>query len=304
MRKDKVIRKGKSGKMGMVKKIIVTGGNGQLGRAINKVYQDSTEYECVNTDVGELDITKIDDVNRFVAEVKPYAIINCAAHTNVNGCETDVDNAYRINAIGPRNLSIAASRYHAKLMHISTDYVFDGQADVPYTEFDTPNPKAVYGRTKLAGEQFVKAFAREYFIIRTAWLYGEGKNFVRTMLGLAQNHDRVTVVGDQYGSPTSADELAKEIAYLLPTDNFGLFHGTCEGITNWADFTREIYRLTGKSTVVETVTTEQYDKNVSGVVAPRPAYSVLENYMLKLTTDHMFADWEKAIAEYIKNLSF
>lgn len=304
MRKDKVIRKGKSGKMGMVKKIIVTGGNGQLGRAINKVYQDSTEYECVNTDVGELDITKIDDVNRFVAEVKPYAIINCAAHTNVNGCETDVDNAYRINAIGPRNLSIAASRYHAKLMHISTDYVFDGQADVPYTEFDTPNPKAVYGRTKLAGEQFVKAFAREYFIIRTAWLYGEGKNFVRTMLGLAQNHDRVTVVGDQYGSPTSADELAKAIAYLLPTDNFGLFHGTCEGITNWADFTREIYRLTGKSTVVETVTTEQYDKNVSGVVAPRPAYSVLENYMLKLTTDHMFADWEKAIAEYIKNLSF
>ncbi len=290
--------------MGMVKKIIVTGGNGQLGRAINKVYQDGTEYECVNTDVGELDITKIDDVNRFVAEVKPYAIINCAAHTNVNGCETDVDNAYRINAIGPRNLSIAASRYHAKLMHISTDYVFDGQADVPYTEFDTPNPKAVYGRTKLAGEQFVKAFAREYFIIRTAWLYGEGKNFVRTMLGLAQNHDRVTVVGDQYGSPTSADELAKAIAYLLPTDNFGLFHGTCEGITNWADFTREIYRLTGKSTVVETVTTEQYDKNVSGVVAPRPAYSVLENYMLKLTTDHMFADWEKAIAEYIKNLSF
>ncbi|MDE6983167.1 MAG: dTDP-4-dehydrorhamnose reductase, partial [Lachnospiraceae bacterium] len=255
-------------------------------------------------DVGELDITKIDDVNRFVAEVKPYAIINCAAHTNVNGCETDVDNAYRINAIGPRNLSIAASRYHAKLMHVSTDYVFDGQADVPYTEFDTPNPKAVYGRTKLAGEQFVKAFAREYFIIRTAWLYGEGKNFVRTMLGLAQNHDRVTVVGDQYGSPTSADELAKAIAYLLPTDNFGLFHGTCEGITNWADFTREIYRLTGKSTVVETVTTEQYDKNVSGVVAPRPAYSVLENYMLKLTTDHMFADWEKAIAEYIKNLSF
>ena len=304
MRKDKVIRKGKSGKMGMVKKIIVTGGNGQLGRAINKVYQDSTEYECVNTDVGELDITTIDDVNRFVAEVKPYAIINCAAHTNVNGCETDVDNAYRINAIGPRNLSIAASRYHAKLMHVSTDYVFDGQADVPYTEFDTPNPKAVYGRTKLAGEQFVKAFAREYFIIRTAWLYGEGKNFVRTMLGLAQNHDRVTVVGDQYGSPTSADELAKAIAYLLPTDNFGLFHGTCEGITNWADFTREIYRLTGKSTVVETVTTEQYDKNVSGVVAPRPAYSVLENYMLKLTTDHMFADWEKAIAEYIKNLSF
>ena len=290
--------------MSVVKKIIVTGCNGQLGRAINKIYQDSTVYECVNTDVGELDITNVESVDRFVADVKPYAIINCAAHTNVNGCETDVDNAYRINAVGPRNLSIAASRYHAKLMHISTDYVFDGQASSPYTEFDVPNPQAVYRKTKLAGEQFVREFAREYFIIRTAWLYGDGKNFVRTMLGLAQKHDKVTVVGDQFGSPTSADELAGAIAHLLPTDNFGLFHGTCEGITNWADFTREIYRLAGKSTAVETVTTEQYGKSVTGVVAPRPAYSVLENYMLKLTTDYMFADWQKAAAEYIKGLSF
>lgn len=285
-----------------MKKIIVTGCNGQLGRAINKLYQGSTEYECVNTDVGELDITDIDKVDRFVGEIRPFAIVNCAAHTNVNGCETDIDNAYKINAIGPRNLAIAAQRHQARLMHISTDYVFDGQADTPYTEFDIPNPKAVYGKTKLAGENFVKEFARDYFIIRTAWLYGEGKNFVRTMLGLSQNHDRVTVVGDQFGSPTSADELAKAIAYLLPTDNFGLFHGTCEGITNWADFTREIYRLAGKSTVVETVTTEQYDKNTTGIVAPRPAYSVLENYMFKLTTDFMFADWEKAISEYIKGL--
>lgn len=282
-----------------MKKIIVTGCNGQLGCALNKIYQDSTEYECVNTDVAELDITNIDDVNRLVSEVKPYAIINCAAHTNVNGCETDIDNAYKINAIGPRNLSIAATRYHAKLMHISTDYVFDGQANTPYTEFDTPNPKAVYGKTKLAGEEFVKQFAQDYFIIRTAWLYGDGKNFVKTMLGLAQNHDKVTVVGDQFGSPTSADELARAVAYLLPTDNFGLFHGTCEGMTNWADFTREIYRLAGKTTVVETVTTQEYDKNAKGVVAPRPAYSVLENYMFKLTTNYMFADWKKAIAEYL-----
>ncbi|MBO5031632.1 MAG: dTDP-4-dehydrorhamnose reductase [Lachnospiraceae bacterium] len=285
-----------------MKKIIVTGCNGQLGRAINKIYHNSTEYECVNTDVGELDITNIDAVKQLVSEVRPYAIINCAAHTNVNGCENDIDNAYKINAIGPRNLSIAASDCNAKLMHISTDYVFDGHADTPYTEFDTPNPKAVYGKTKLAGENFVREFAKDYFIIRTAWLYGDGKNFVKTMLGLSENHDKVTVVGDQFGSPTSADELAKAIAYLLPTDNFGLFHGTCEGITNWADFTREIYRLAGKSTVVETVTTEQYDKNTTGIVAPRPAYSVLENYMLKLTTNHMFADWEKAIAEYIKEL--
>ena len=286
------------------KKIIVTGCNGQLGRAINKIYQGSTAYECVNTDVAELDITKIEEVDRFVAEVKPYAIINCAAHTNVNACETDVDNAYKINAVGPRNLSIAAARYHAKLMHISTDYVFDGHASTPYTEFDTPSPNSVYGKTKLAGECFVKEFAGEYFIVRTAWLYGDGKNFVKTMLGLAANRDQVTVVGDQFGSPTSADELARMIAHLLPTDNFGVFHGTCEGITNWADFTRAFYRLAGISTEVKTVTTEEYDRNTTGIVAPRPAYSVLDNYMLRLTTDYRFADWEKAIADYIKSLSF
>lgn len=285
-----------------MKKLIVTGANGQLGRAINQVYNDSSEYECVNTDVNDLDITNIDAVLRFVEEIKPYAIINCAAHTNVNGCETDVDNAYRINAIGPRNLSIAATRAGAKLMHVSTDYVFDGHATSPYTEFDLPNPEAVYGKTKLAGEQFVRDFARDWFIIRTAWLYGDGKNFVKTMLGLSETHDRVTVVGDQFGSPTSANELAKAIAVLLPTDNYGLFHGTCEGITNWADFTREIYRLAGRTTQVVTVTSEEYEKNTTGVVAPRPSYSVLENYMLKLTTNHMFADWEKAIAEYVKNM--
>ncbi len=289
--------------MSASKKIIVTGCNGQLGRAINKIYQNSTEYECVNTDVAELDITQIEAVDKFVSEVKPYAIINCAAHTNVNACETDVDNAYKINAIGPRNLSIAASRVHAKLMHISTDYVFDGHASTPYTEFDATAPKTVYGKTKLAGEYFVKEFAKEYFIVRTAWLYGDGKNFVKTMLGLAKNHDKVTVVGDQFGSPTSADELAGMIAHLLPTDNFGVFHGTCEGVTNWADFTRAFYGLAGISTVVETVTTEEYDKNTTGIVAPRPAYSVLDNYMLRLTTNYRFADWEKAIADYIKSLS-
>lgn len=285
-----------------MKKIIVTGCNGQLGRAINQIYDKSKEYQCVNTDVAELDITNIDAVMSFVNEVKPYAIINCAAHTNVNGCETDVDNAYRINAIGPRNLSIAATNNNAKMVHVSTDYVFDGNANKPYIEFDQTNPQGIYGKTKLAGENFVKEFAKEYFIVRTAWLYGDGKNFVKTMLGLTEKYDKVTVVGDQYGSPTSATELAKAIACLVPTDNYGLFHGTCEGSTNWADFTREIYRLAGKNTVVETVTTEQYNKNAGGIVAPRPAYSILENYMFKLTTNHMFADWEKAIAEYIKGI--
>lgn len=285
-----------------MKKIIVTGCNGQLGRAINQIYENNTEYECVNTDVAELDITNIDAVTKMVAEVKPYAIINCAAHTNVDACETDVDNAYRINAIGPRNLSIAATQNNAKMVHISTDYVFGGDAASPYLEFDQTAPKSMYGKTKLAGENFVKEFAKEHFIIRTAWLYGDGKNFVKTMLRLSETNDKVRVVCDQFGSPTSAIELAKAIAYLLPTDNYGLFHGTCEGSTNWADFTKEIFRLAGKNTIVEAISSEEYSANAKAAVAPRPSYSILENYMLKLTTNHMFAQWEDAIAEYIKGI--
>lgn len=280
-----------------MKKIIVTGCNGQLGRAVNKLYAGNGAYELVNTDVGELDITDVDQVMAFVREVKPYAIINCAAHTAVDACETEVDMAYRINAIGPRNLSIAATETDAKMIHISTDYVFDGKGSRPYREFDPVGPQGVYGASKLAGENFVRDFADKYFIIRTAWLYGDGKNFVKTMLRLSETHDRVRVVRDQVGSPTSADELAKAIAYLLPTENYGLFHGTCEGDCSWSEFAQEIFSLAGKKTEVEAITTEEY-----GAAASRPAYSILENYMFKLTSDFMFEDWHDAIARYIKEL--
>ena len=186
-----------------MKKILVTGCNGQLGRAINQEYANEAEF--INTDVqaGEgvtaLDITRVDDVLALVRETKPDVIINCAAHTAVDLCEQQWDSAYRINAIGARNLSIAATETDAKLVHVSTDYVFDGNGSRPYTEFDTPNPVSAYGKTKLEGENFVKAFAKKYFILRTAWLYGDGKNFVKTMLRLAENHDKITVVNDQVG---------------------------------------------------------------------------------------------------------
>ncbi len=287
----------KEGEKNTMKKVIVTGCNGQLGRAVNKLYAGDSAYELVNTDVGELDITDVDDVLSFVREIKPYAIINCAAHTAVDACETQGDKAYQINAIGPRNLSIAASETGAKLIHISTDYVFDGKAVTPYTEFSPTGPQGMYGMTKLAGENFVKEFADRYFIIRTAWLYGDGKNFVKTMLRLSETNEKVRVVNDQVGSPTSAEELAKAVAYLLPTENYGLFHGTCEGDCSWAEFTEEIFRLAGKSTAVEKITTKEF-----GAAAPRPAYSILENYMFKLTSDFMFADWHDAIAKYMKEL--
>lgn len=278
-----------------MRKIIVTGCNGQLGRAINQMYKQRTDIELVNTDVQELDITSIDKTMELVRSVKPYAIINCAAHTGVDACETEVDSAYRINAIGPRNLSIAARETGAKLVHISTDYVFAGDADKPYTEFDTPDPQGMYGKTKLAGERFVEQFAKNYFIIRTAWLYGDGKNFVKTMLRLAETKDEVAVVKDQVGNPTSSSELVKIIDALIWTENYGLFHGTCEGICSWADFAEEIFRLAGRNTRVRRITTEEF-----GAPAKRPAYSVLDNYMLRLTCGYTAGDWKDALAEYMK----
>ena len=280
-----------------MKKILVTGCNGQLGRAVNLFFRDNKDISFVNTDVGELDITNIDKVMELAREVQPYAIINCAAHTGVDACETEYDKAFKINAIGPRNLSIAARETGAKLMHISTDYVFDGKGTRPYVETDATNPQGAYGSTKLAGENFVKDFADRYFILRTAWLYGDGKNFAKTMLRLSETNKKVRVVGDQFGSPTSASELTKAIHALLFTENYGVFHATCEGSCSWAEFAREVFRLAGKTTQVEAITTEEF-----GAPAPRPAYSVLENRMFKLTTDFMFADWHDAIAEYMKTL--
>lgn len=289
-----------------MKKILLTGCNGQLGRAIQKEYGDTVEF--LRTDfidaegITRLDISDIDQVMNFARAEKPDAIINCAAFTNVDGCETNEDAAFKANAIGPRNLAIASRETGAKLIHVSTDYVFEGNGTRPYVETDTPNPVSAYGRTKLAGEQFVRDFADRYFILRTAWLYGDGKNFVKTMLGAAQSRDEVSVVCDQKGSPTSAVELAKMIHFLEPTENYGIFHATCEGDTNWAEFTEEIYRRAGLSTKVNHLTSEEYAA-MNPAAANRPKYSILENRMLKLTTDKfMMADWHDALDYYLQNM--
>ena len=276
-----------------MKKILVTGCNGQLGREIQKEYgQEDVLLVC--TDVGDLDISDNAQVMRYMREQQPDVIINCAAYTAVDACEKEWDLAYRINAIGPRNLAIASREVGAKLVHISTDYVFEGNADKPYTEFDEVHPVSAYGRTKLEGERFVQQFAERYFILRTAWLYGDGNNFAKTMLRLAESHDEVRVVCDQFGSPTSTAELAKAIHHLEPSENYGLFHATCEGSCSWADFAEEVFLLAGKSTKVVRVTTEEYASPTR-----RPAYSVLDNYMLRLTADYRMADWKDALRAYL-----
>ncbi|MCR5396885.1 MAG: dTDP-4-dehydrorhamnose reductase [Lachnospiraceae bacterium] len=289
-----------------MKKVLLTGCNGQLGRAIQKEYGDTVSF--IKTDMVEgegitvLDISDINAVMKMARKEQPDVIINCAAFTNVDGCETNEDAAYKANAIGPRNLAIASSEVGAKLIHISTDYVFEGNGTRPYLEFDTPNPVSAYGRTKLAGENFVKEFADKYFILRTAWLYGDGKNFVKTMLRLAETHDEVSVVCDQKGSPTSAVELAKMIHFLEPTDSYGLYHATCEGDTNWADFTETIFKKKGLTTKVNHVTSEEYAA-MNPASANRPKYSILENKMLKLTTDEFaMANWEDALDVYLEEM--
>ena len=281
-----------------MKKMIITGCNGQLGREMNRLYAGNTDIELINTDVDELDITSIDAVMKLAKEVKPYAIINCAASTAVDACETNQDIAFKVNTIGPRNLAIAARETGAKLLHVSTDYVFDGTKETPYYESDPICPQSVYGSTKAEAEKMVQQMADRYFILRTAWLYGDGKNFAKTMLRLAETNDTVKVVGDQYGTPTSAYELAKGIDSLLFSDNYGLFHATCEGSCNWAEFAAEIFRLAGKDTKVQAITTAEY-----GAPANRPAHSVLENYMFKMTNGYLFADWHDAIEKYLKELN-
>ena len=277
-------------------KILITGANGMLAKEVKEKFAKGNDITA--TDVSELDITDEKAVFEFVNNLKPDYIINCAAFTNVDGCEENYDAAFKVNAIGPRNLAMVCEELGSKLVNVSTDYVFDGEPrETQLREYDKVEPQSVYGTTKLQGENYVREFSSKYYIVRTAWLYGDGKNFVKTMLALAENHDELNVVCDQVGTPTSAVELAKMIHYLEGTENYGTFHATCEGSCSWADFAEEIFRLAGKNTKVNHITSEEF-----AAKAPRPSYSILENYMLKLTSDYRFADWHDAIESYIKGM--
>ena len=282
-----------------IKKVLITGCNGQLGRALFTLLKD-TDVEMINTDADTLDICNSTQVNEFVDMYKPDTIINCAAHTAVNKCEVDADNAERINAYGPKNLAIAAERIGAQIVQVSTDYVFDGDTKTPYTEEAKTNPQSVYGRTKLAGELAVINNCSRYFIVRTAWLYGDGNNFVKTMLKLADERDTLTVVNDQYGTPTSALELARAILYIVPSGEYGIYHATCEGETNWYEFACEIIKQAGKKVKVIPVSTGEYKAEEKS--AKRPMYSVLENGKLNSMGSYRMKEWKEAFTEYMEQI--
>lgn len=290
-----------------MKKILLTGSSGQLGRAVRKEYGNDATFVLTDVDgpildVPEgmyLDITDQKQVLDVMRREHPDVVINCGAFTNVDGCEENYETAFRINALGPRNLAAAATEIGAKIIHISTDYVFPGTDPNPLKEDEKPDPVSAYGRTKYAGENMVRECSNRYFILRTAWLYGEGKNFVKTMLELSKTHEELSVVDDQIGSPTSAVELARVIHTLEPTICYGTYHATCEGSVSWAGFAKKIFEKAGKTTIVNPVSSEEY-KKINPKSANRPLFSILDNAMLRMSGFPPMANWEDAFDEYMK----
>ncbi|WP_094603850.1 dTDP-4-dehydrorhamnose reductase [Sporomusa silvacetica DSM 10669] len=273
-------------------RILVTGANGQLGREIARQGQG---HELVLTDVDTLDITDGKAVVKFFQDIKPQAVIHCAAYTNVDGAESDPDGAFRVNVIGAQNMAAGCLETGARMVYVSTDYVFDGQTNSLYREFDVVNPQTVYGQTKWQGEEMVRQILGRHYIVRTAWLYGDGNNFVRTMLRLANEHDSLRVVDDQVGTPTSTVDLAWTIFRLLASDAFGTYHATCQGHCSWYEFACEIFRQSGKSVGVVPVTTAEFVRP-----AKRPAYSVLDNYMLRMTVGDSMRNWTDSLSDYLR----
>jgi len=281
---------------------MITGASGQLGLALHYLLMNQTKYELLRTDAlagaeGEikaLDITDETAVKNYIELMRPEIIINCAALTAVDLCESEQEKAYQINALGPKYLAQAAESSKATLVHISTDYVYDGQATEPFSEEMQTNPGSIYGKTKQAGDEFVLGICKKAFVLRTAWVYGEGKNFVKTMLRLAESGNKIRVVSDQFGTPTSALELARVIIFLMETDSYGVYHATCEGFTNWYDFAVTIFEEAGKTIQVEPISTSEYS-----APANRPMYSVLDNKALRERHGYVMKEWKEALKEYM-----
>ena len=290
-------------------KILITGSKGQLGNElkdiINKGYSEIGKVsECINNsqvfdfDVDKLDITDLKSVKNVLDTIKPDVVINCAAATNVDGCESDEDFAFKVNALGPRNLAIVCEEIGARLVQVSTDYVFSGVGEKPLTEYDLTAPYSVYGKTKLLGENYVREFCSKYYIVRTAWLYGYvGHNFVYTMRRLGKEKDSINVVNDQIGNPTHANDLAYHILKLIETDEYGIYHCTGKGECSWYDFAKMIIELSGEECIVNPCTSEEYK-----TPAKRPEYSSLDNMMLRNTFGDEMRNWQDAIKSFIENL--
>ena len=278
-------------------KIWITGSTGQIGSAINKVL-NPLGYEVFDTDHEVLDITDLEEVLNFCKVNRPQVIINCAGIASEQQCSNNIELAYKVNALGARNVAIAAQKINAKIVQISTDDVFDGSNDSPISEFEKTNPISVYGKSKLCGENFVKEFAPKHFIIRSSWVYGKGNNFVTYILEKAKNGESLNIAKDQKGTPTSAKELARFILHIINTNEYGTYHFTCDGRCSRVDFTKEILKLAKlENTVINKVAKVDSEYSMN-----HPSYAVLDNFIIKLENKYEAKSWQDALEEFIKEL--
>ncbi len=270
-------------------RILVTGAAGQLGTALQA---SLPAHELVALGHGQIDITRLAAVRDAIDAYRPDLVINAAAFNDVDGAEAHPEDAYAGNALGPRNLAVATAARGIALLHVSTDYVFDGTATRPYTEFDATNPRSAYGRSKLAGEEAVRALNHRHYIVRTAWLFSTvGRNFAKTMCGLAARPE-VRVVSDQYGSPTYVPHLAAGLAQLVGTDAYGTYHVAGKGGTSWFELTRALYRHLGITTPVQPVSTAEFPRP-----AERPRYAVLTTVQDPAI---LLPPWEEGVAAFAR----
>lgn len=274
-------------------KVLITGSNGMLGHDLIDVLND--KHELILTTSKTLDITDKEHTVEFIKENKPDIVINSAAYTDVDGCEENRKLAFSVNGEGVRNLAIGCREADCPLVHISTDYVFNGKNDTPWVEDDKIGPISVYGKSKLEGEQAIQEILDKFFIVRTAWLYGvNGGNFPKTMLELAKTHDELTVVYDEVGTPTYTPDLAEAIGKLIETDYYGIYHITNSGSCSWCEFAKYIFEIAGVDVKVTPVTASEFARP-----APRPSYSVLNN---KKWVDNGFEplrSYKEAIKDYL-----
>jgi dTDP-4-dehydrorhamnose reductase len=290
-------------------KILITGCKGQLGSQIINILKEgaselgniSHNYksaEIIGVDKQQLDISNLETVKILLNEVNPDIVINSAAYTNVDGCESNQELAFRVNSLGPRNLAIVCEKVVAKLIHISTDYVFEGNGTLSYKEYDITNPVSVYGKTKLLGENYVREFCSRYFIVRTAWLYGyNGNNFVKTIMRAAKERGHLDVVDDQRGNPTNAEDLAYHILNLALTEGYGVYHCTGNGECSWYDFAKTIVEYGDIECIVSSITSNKINR-----AAKRPSFSSLDNMMLRCSIGDEMREWRDALREFIKNI--
>ena len=280
-------------------KILITGANGMLANSVKKRLEKGNELIC--TDVSDLDITDAHAVSEFVAKTKPEYIVNCAAYTAVDKAEEAGEIVEKINADGPMNLAKAAKENNSVLVHVSTDYVFGGELDIEkdYKEEDSKNPVTAYGITKLHGEEKIKENTDKYYIFRTAWLYGEGNNFVRTMLKLSETRDEISVVSDQHGSPTYAEDLANIIGEAIEKKiPYGIYNATNQGYTTWYEFTKTIFEYSKVNCKVNPVTTEEYIEMMKVTQAKRPKNSKLSKEKL-ISQGVTVPEWKDALKRYL-----